>query len=287
MKKLKIILMLIIICLFCLTGCLDNDSMDNITIVTSVYPVQFVINELYGEHSTINSIYPNDSEVIDFKVTDVLLEQYADNDLFAFNGLSEESDYLKPMLKKNKNLKIIDVTSNMNIKYSIEELWLDPNNLLTIANKVKKGFNEYIKSTYLTDEINENYENLKIQLTSLDGEYYSTVNNSSNNIIIVSDDAFSYLEKYGIEVISLDKDSTSQKQIAQAIDLLNSGTCNYIYIKYREQTNDIINDIINQTNATKLELYTMTNLYGVNIEKSNYITLMNQNLENLKLELYK
>ena len=118
-------------------------------------------------------------------------------------------------------------------------------------------------------------------------EYYSTVNNSSNNIIIVSDDAFSYLEKYGIEVISLDKDSTSQKQIAQAIDLLNSGTCNYIYIKYREQTNDIINDIINQTNATKLELYTMTNLYGVNIEKSNYITLMNQNLENLKLELYK
>ena len=45
------------------------------------------------------------------------------------------------MKKYNNELKIIDATSNIIYDYSIEELWLDPNNLLTIANNIKNGFN--------------------------------------------------------------------------------------------------------------------------------------------------
>ena len=74
-----------------ITGCFNNDSMENISISTSIYPIEYVVKTLYGEHSTINSIYPNDSEIINFEVTDVLLEQYSDNDLFIFNGLSPDS----------------------------------------------------------------------------------------------------------------------------------------------------------------------------------------------------
>lgn len=285
MKKNKLVL--IFISIFCLTGCFNNDSMDNINISTSVYPIEYVVNYLYGEHSTISSIYPNDSEIIDFEVTDVLLEEYSKNDLFIFNGISEEKNYLKIMSKNNKNLKIIDVSSNMQYKYSMEDLWLDPNNLLTIANNIRKGFNEYIKSTPLKNEIEKNYDDLKLQLTSLDGSYYSMAKNATNNTIIVSDDAFKFLEKYGIEVISLDPDTVTQKEINTAIQILSSKTCNYIYIKYKEEINDSINNIINETGASTIELYTMTNLYDINTEKIDYITLMNQNLTNLKLDLYK
>lgn len=285
MKKIKILFITII--LFSLTGCLNNDSMEDINIVTSVYPVQYIVNTMYGEHSTINSIYPNDSEIIDFKVTDVLLEQYSDSDLFIFNGLSDEKNHVKTMLKNNDELKIIDVTSNMQIEYSIEELWLDPNNLLTMANNIKKGFEEYIKSTPLINEIDKNYENLKIELTNLDGTYYSTIKSSSYDTIIVSDDAFKYLEKYGIKIISLDEDTTTQKEISTANEVLKNGDCSYIYIKYSEETNETINNIIAETGAQKLELYTMTNLQNINIDKSDYLTLMNENLEQLKLELYK
>lgn len=286
MKKIKLLILTIIS--IGLTGCFNNDSMDNINISTSVYPIEYVVNTLYGEHSTINSIYPSDSEIVNFEVTDVLLEQYSDNDLFIFNGLSNEKNYVKSMLKNNKDLKIIDVTNNsMKINYSIEELWLDPNNLLTIANNIKMGFNEYIKSTYLINEISENYENLKINLTNLDGRYYSTVKNSSNNTVIVSDDAFKYLEKYGIKIISLDPDTVTDKEIANAKDAIYNRTCNYIYIKYGEVANDTLNEIITSTGVKTLELYTLTNLYNINIEKNDYMTLMNQNLESLKLELYK
>lgn len=283
MKKIKYLILTLLS--LGLTGCFNNDSMDNISISTSVYPIEYVVNTLYGQHSTINSIYPSDSEIINFEVTDVLLEQYSNNDLFIFNGLSNENKYVKSMLKNNKDLKIIDVTSNMNFDYSLEELWLDPNNLLTIANNIKTGFSEYIKSTYLINEINENYENLKINLTNLDGRYYSTVKNSSNNTIIVSDDAFKYLEKYGIKVISLDPDTVTSKEISTAKELINNKTCSYVFIKYGEETNDTLKEVTDSVET--LELYTLTNFSNISIDKNDYMTLMNQNLENLKLELYK
>ena len=284
MKKIKILFITII--LISLTGCFENDSMENINIVTSSYPIEYVVNELYGDYSTITSIYPKDDETINFEVTDVLLEQYSNNDLFIFNGVSDEKNYVKKMFKENKNLKIIDISSNMNYEYSIEELWLDPNNLLTIANNIRKGFKEYISSTYLTNEIDANYENLKIELANLDGKYYKTAKRASNTTIIVSDDAYLFLEKYGIKVISIDPDTVKDKTISEAKVLLSNGTCKYVFIKYKED-NDKVNEFINSTNASTLELYTMTNLKDINVEKNNYVTLMNQNLENLKLELYK
>ena len=284
MKKFKFLLLIMI---FTLTGCLNNDTMDNINISTSVYPIEYVVNVLYGNHSTIRSIYPNDSEVLGFEVTDILLKDYSDSEMFIFNGLTDEKNHVKTMLNNNSNLKIIDVTSNMVYDYSMEELWLDPNNLLTIANNIKKGFEEYISSTYLVNEIKDNYETLKIDLTNLDGKYYSASKNSKNPTIIVSDDAFKYLEKYGIKVISLDLDTMKEKDLNTAKELVNNNTVNYLFIKYGEELSDELNSFINETKVTPKELYTMTNLHDINVEKMDYVALMNQNLENIKLELYK
>ena len=109
---------------------------------------------------------------------------------------------------------------------------------------------------------------------------------TNNNNIIVSDDAFLFLEKYGIKVISIDPDTAKEKTIAEAKKLLENNTCNHVFIKYKG-SNDKIDEFLNTTNASTLELYTMTNLKDIIVDKNDYITLMNQNLENLKLELYK
>ena len=73
--------------------------MENINISTSVYPISYVVSSLYEKHSTITSIYPIDGDINNFKVTDTLLEQYSNNDLFIFNGLSEEKKYVKKNVK--------------------------------------------------------------------------------------------------------------------------------------------------------------------------------------------
>ena len=170
MKKIYKLLIIFLIIPIC--GCFNNNSMENITIYTTSYPIEYVVKSLYEEHSTIKSIYPNGSDINNYKLTDVLITEYStDADMFIFNGLSNEKDYIKPMLKQNKKLKIIDVTSDISYnKNGLEELWLDPSKLLTIANNIKKGFKEYIKTKYLINEIEDNYENLKLELTSMDAK---------------------------------------------------------------------------------------------------------------------
>ena len=44
-----------------LSGCslFKRDSMENINIITTIYPLEYAINYLYGESSVVNSIYPD------------------------------------------------------------------------------------------------------------------------------------------------------------------------------------------------------------------------------------
>lgn len=282
MKKI-ISIFVLMISIFCLGGCFNKNSMENITIYTTSYPIEFIVNRLYSDHSTIKSIYPDGTDISEYKVTNTLLKNYNDINLYVFNGLSSEKSYIKTLLKNNKDLKIIDGTSSIKYENSIEELWLDPAKLLTIANNIKKGFNEYITATYLNNEINENYESLKIDLTNLDAKYRSSIEKANSKTIVVSDDIFLYLEKYGLKVLSLDKDSVTQKTINEVNTLVNNKSIKYIFIKNGENVSDTIKSI----NATTLELNTLANLTKDERNKYDYLSLSTQNLETLKEELYK
>lgn len=284
MKKLVKFLILIMVIL--VSGCLENRSMEDITIYTTTYPIEYVVTRLYGDHSKIKSIYPNGVDVNDYEVTNILLDEYSNTDMFIFNGLSYEKNYVKTMMKENKNLKIIDVTSDLSYNYYTEELWLDPNNLLTIANNLKKGFKEYNVSSYLIKEIDDNYENLKVDLTSMDAKYRNVASNSSNTIV-VSSNMFLFLKKYGINVISLEEtDLLTQKDINTVKSLIDSNQLKYIYILKGESTNNTINELIDGSDIELIELHTLSNLTDDERSKYDYLSLINDNLESLKLQLY-
>ena len=53
MKKIFLSLLTFVF-IFSLSGC-KTDSMDDITIYTTTYPIEYITNELYGANSTINS----------------------------------------------------------------------------------------------------------------------------------------------------------------------------------------------------------------------------------------
>ena len=281
MKK----ILCLIICLF-LTGCINNDSMEDITIYTTTYPIEYVVNRLYKDHGNIKSIYPNGIDINNYEVTDILLNEYSNTDMFIFNGQSNEKNYVKSMRKNNKYLKIIDVTNDLDYEYYNEELWLDPNNLLTIANNIKKGFKEYIKQSYLIKDIENNYEELKVDLTSIDAKYRNTFKNSKKTIV-VSSNMFLYLKKYGINVISLEEgDTLLAKDVSIVKNLINNGDIKYIYILKGEEVNNTIKGLIDGKDIELIELHTLSNLDEDEYDKYDYMSLQNQNLENLKLGVY-
>lgn len=282
----KIFYLFIIISVFMLTGCFKNDSMEDITIYTTTYPIEYVVNRLYSEHGNIKSIYPNGIDINNYEVTNILLKEYSNTDMFVFNGQSNEKNYVKSMRKNNKDLKIIDVTNDLTYNYYNEELWLDPNNLLTIANNIKKGFKEYIKTSYLVKEVEKNYEDLKIDLTGMDAKYRNTFKNS-NKTFVVSNNMFLYLKKYGINVISLEEtDDLSAKDIATVRNLIENGELKYIYILKGEEVNNTIKELTDGKDVKLIELHTLSNLDEDEYDKYDYMSLQNQNLENLKLQLY-
>ena len=91
--------LVMIISVFITSGC-KKDSMEGITIYSTVYPIEYITETLYGDYSDVYSIYPN--EVIE--LTDKLIADYSNSNLFVYNGLSNEKDYAVKMLNKNKNL---------------------------------------------------------------------------------------------------------------------------------------------------------------------------------------
>lgn len=288
MKKICSLLMLLVL-VFSLTGCLKRDSMEDIVIYTTNYPAEYITKRLYGEFSTVKSIYPDGVNISDYKFTNKQLEDYSNSDLFVFNGLSNEKNYVEPMREINKDLKIIDTTLSMEYTNSMLELWLDPSNFLMMAQNVKTGFGEYIDSYYLLNEIEKKYEELKIEASNLDAKIKDTVSNGNSKAIVVSDNMFKYLEKYGVTVYSLDEDNTDVNAVYnEVLKMINNGSIKYIFTEGNEEYSSTVQRLINDTNVTVQSWHTLSNLTeSERSENEDYFTLMNYNLELLKNELYK
>lgn len=281
MKKLLLILLTII-----LTGCIKRDNMEDITIYTSVYPIEYVTTKLYGENSKIHSIYPNGVIPNVYTLNEKQIKDYSKSELFIFNGLSNEKEYLIPMIKNNKNLKIIDATLGIEYTNYQEELWLDPSNMLMIARNVKEGFKQYVNNHYLKNEIEKNYENLKVDLSNLAAKLNLISNSAQDKTIITTSNMFKFLENYGFTVISLEE--KPEKNLALARTRIESGLSKHIFtIKNQELTPEIQN-LITEKNIPTLEFHTLSNLKEEEISsKKDYVTIMTENINLLKQELYK
>ena len=276
--------------IFTLSGCnFKRDNMEDIEIYTTNYPTEYITKRLYGDHSNIHSIYPDGININTYKLTNKQIRDYSKADLYIFTGLNQkEKNYVSKFRDNNQNLKILDTTLSMEYTNSIEELWLDPSNFLMMAQNIKKGFNEYISNYYLNNDINKNYEELKIEASNLDAKIKQTVANAETKIIVASNDMFKYLEKYGLTVYSLENNSNlTTKTIEDVKNLINDNKVHYIFIKENEETNKTIKDLIEETDIQTIKWNTLTNINeNQRSENEDYFTIMNENIESLKNELY-
>ena len=286
MKK-TIFLFLLLFIPFFMTGC-TSDSMDNIEVVVTNYPNEFVAKKLYGDHSTITAIYPDGVDIQNYEVSKKQKKEYSTKDLFIYNGLLEKERNLAfELLSMNPELKIVDTAYVLETDYSPEELWLNPSSLLMMAQNVRLGLNEYVVSNYLKKDIDTTYNALKIDLSELDAEYRVAVDSTNNKTVIVADSALKYLEKFGLNVICIDSDAT-QKVLSDAEELIENENVSYIMLFKGQEANDNVKKLLEEhSNIQTLELHKLDNLTDEERnEKKDYLTIMRDNLELIKKELY-
>ena len=290
----KKILLILLATILNLSGCsFTKDSMEDITIYTTIYPVKYLIDSLYGDYSSIYSIYPSGIDPKEFELSERKLNEYANTDLFVFNSLDRDRDFAVDMININKNLKIIDISLGMTYDNDIAELWLNPYNYLMMAQNTKKGLLEYIDNPYLISNndkngIEDKYEELKYNLSRLDADMKEDISLSTYKTIVVDNDVFKFLEKYNLKVISLEEnDNLNENTINEVKKLISNKQIKYIFSS-DNNTNDTCNTLIDNYGLELVTLNTMQSIDGgiTNLNES-YLTVMNNNLDLLNKELYK
>lgn len=277
MKKKLTLTFLSILSVFLLTGCFDTNNLEGSNITTTVYPIEYLVDRLYGEHSNITSIYPNDIEISKYELTDKQVKKYAkETTLFIYNGLSNEKEIAKTFINKNKKMQIIDVSYGLNYKYGVEELWLNPNNYLMLANTIKTDLEELSSSKYAAEEIEGNYAKLEEDLTTLDAELRNIAKAAKNNkseTIVIAYDSFGFLERYGFNVINI----SSENNITSSIkNKFKNKTYTKIFVADKSKVSDSIKDLVDNYKAELIEINTMETLTDQERNnKDNYLTIMN------------
>ncbi len=289
MKNKLLVILGLFLAVLTLGGCKKNDDNASLmTAYTSVYPVEYILENLYGDSLAIYSIYPDGINYKDYELTDKQLTDYSKGDLFVYNGtIKKEKDYAVELLNKNKKIKIIDASLGMNYTSDVAENWLNPANYLMMASNIKKGLEEYINENIEMKKINENYEALKLSLSEIDAELKQIATSSNNPTIVVGNDTFKYLEKYGFTVISLEEnDNLTDKTIAEVKELLSSKLISYVFLMDDEEENNTIKNLKEAYGFTTVSLNSLSTLNADDRkDKKDYITIMQDNINSIKLEV--
>lgn len=286
MKKIILLGLSLSLMLIFSTGCVKRDRMEDINIITSSYPIEFLVNEMYGEHANIENIFP-DGEVIDgYRFNNKQYKNFSKKDLFIYNK-GNASDIAVELINRNESLLLIDSSLGMKYTYGVEEFWLDPSNLLMMAQNIKDGLEEYISNTVLLKELNDKYQDLNVALSELDAEIKLVIQNADNPKIVVSNNSLKFLEKYGMEVIVLNN-RTIDKTYEDVKKLIKSGKIKYIYMFEQDVMSDGLNDLLK--NNSEIEIIKLSRLDSITDEQrqndNNYISITKENLELISLEIY-
>ena len=250
-----------------LTGCsLTKDSLEDATIYTTVYPIEYLTESLYSNYATISSIYPSGADVSNYSLTDKQIKEYAKGDLFIYNGLGNEKNIAKDLINRNDNLLIIDVSNGLNYTNGMEELWMSPNNYLMLAKNIRDYLTEYLQSKTIIDYVNAQYDILAENLSLKDADLRAIgkeADSKGTNRLLVSDNVFRFLENYGFEIVSLDEETLTESalnNIREAIDADEFDTIFVLDNNYTENINSIIEDYeVNTIDVSSMSTYEENN----------------------------
>ena len=280
MKK---IFKIMTLCLFMLglSGC-GEDSLSNMQVYTTIYPIEYLTIYLYGENHQVSSIYPKGADVSTYELTDMQKENYSKGGLFVYNGLTSQKELAREFLNRNPDLLLIDVAYGLNYEYTIEELWLSPNNFLMLAKNIRNNLIDYTNSTVLIESIEQKYSEIEEELSFMDAELRSVATEAQTEgtaTLVVSSNKLAFLSNYGFDVIILNEDANGE-----AIqDGFDDGTYTDFYLCDTDLKTEFITNLESEYDANIISVDTM---YTISDEEANnnetYLTIMRDFIDNIR-----
>lgn len=314
MKKIILILSFLLPLSLLLSACSNGKEQatkkkDQLSIYTTVFPLQYFTAQIGGKYVNVKTIYPPGADEHTFEPSQKDMMNLADSDLFFYIGLGLEGFVEKSKgTLKNEHVTLMPTAEKLKLpkiddSHEEEEhdhdhghgdvnphVWLDPIYSKEIAAVIRDAL---IKQMPQHKELfNENYQQLALKLDELNTNYEQTITSAKHKKIIVTHAAFSYWEKrYGIEQISISGLSTAneptQKELEKIISIAEHEGLHYMLFEQNVQSK--LGKIVQkEIGAKALPIHNLAILTKDNIKnKETYFSLMNKNLESLKIALNK
>jgi zinc transport system substrate-binding protein len=315
MKKNFLFPIILLIVSFVMTACSNEKEQsqkenDELSIYTTVFPLQYFTERIGGKHVNVNTIYPPGADEHTFEPSQKDMIKLADSDLFFYIGLGLEGFVEKAKTSlKNENVLLIPVAEDLNLESAEEHteheeeghkdeehehgdfnphVWLDPIYSKEMAAVIKDSLVEKMPDNKQVFE--QNYQQLADELDQLNVEFEDTIKNAKHKDILVTHAAFSYWEhRYGLKEISISGLSTtnepSQRELEDIISLADELGLHYILFEQNVQSK-LAEIVQEEIGAKALPVHNLGILTKENIEENEtYFSLMKQNLKSLNTAL--
>lgn len=289
----------------CVNTAQDTSKKDELTVVTTFYPMYDFTKEVVGDEGNVKLLIPAGTEPHDFEPSAKEQAEISDADVFVYNSSDMEFfvDSLKDSVATDKTLMIeaakgIDRLDTKEEEHEHEgetsdshsheydpHVWLDPvlaiKEVQTIASDLGKKYPDK-KETF-----DKNAAAYIKKLETLDQKYNDELKGAANRTFVTQHAAFAYLaNQYGltqaaISGVSPDQEPTPSR-LAELKDFVKKENIKVIY--FEENASSKVAETLSSETGVKLEvLNPLESLTNEQIKAGeNYISVMEKNLDALK-----
>lgn len=316
----KITLLPLLLFLSIIVGCTKADyttsssessllEVPRVSIVTTLFPQYDFVRQIVGDKADVSMLLSPGVESHSYDPTPADIIKINNANLFIYSG-----EYMESWAKRiidgldDKSIEIIDISENITLSKPEEEdhedhveeedvqedqhtfdphIWTDPKNAMIIVDRISEEICEADPKNAAF--YRENTNAYKQQLSNLDKEIRLVVENSPRKKIVFGGrNAFHYfLKQYGLSYEGAYEGCSSEadpsvKVVARLIDEIKKEQYPVIY--YEELSTPRVAQSI--SDATGSEMLLLHSAHNVSKDDFNqgvtYLSIMNQNLENLK-----
>ena len=186
-----------------LSGCAALSGADTAgtQVAAAFYPLQFVAQRVAGDHATVADLTQPGKEPHDLELTIKETAVVANADLLVHErGFQPAVD---DAIAENATGEVIDAASVVDLRSfddgSVDpHFWQDPLRLAEVGDAVADRLAD-LDPEHAAD-FAANAADLRADLASLDDAYVQGLQDCERTTVVVSHDAFGYLEKYGLEM---------------------------------------------------------------------------------------
>ena len=183
-----------------LSGCSGSSSADGkVQVVAASYPLAFVAERVAGGHADVSDLARPGQEPHDLELTVPQTAQVADADLVVYEkGFQPAVD---DAVDSTGPSTVVDAAATAGLEGDDPHFWLDPERLRRVASAVEQRLAEVDPDH--AHAYAANLARLTAQLTKLDATYARGLEHCRTTTMVVSHDAFGYLDRYGLTFASI------------------------------------------------------------------------------------